>query len=146
MKTSTQKKVPLWYWIVTILAILWNIMGVSAYLFDAFMTPEQKMMLPAEQLELMNSTPSWVTAAYAIAVWSGLTGSIGLAFRKKWAKGVLLISLIAVVLQLGYVALATNAMEVYGQFEAVILPMSVLVIAIMLLILATRALKNKWIT
>lgn len=38
----------------------------QAYKPDSFMS-----MIPENQLEFMNSTPKWVYAAFAVAVWFG---------------------------------------------------------------------------
>ncbi|MBT8184721.1 MAG: hypothetical protein KJN76_07760, partial [Eudoraea sp.] len=99
MTDKLSVKPPLWFWIVSAVALVWNIMGVMAYLGSAFITDEMKAEMPAEQLELMENTPAWVTAAFAIAVWAGLLGCIALLLRKKWARPVLLISLIGIIVQ-----------------------------------------------
>ncbi|NNJ89200.1 MAG: hypothetical protein HKP53_07345 [Eudoraea sp.] len=93
----------------------------------------------------MESTPAWVTAAFAIAVWFGAAGCIGLILRKKWAKSVLAMSLIGVILQTGYGFFMTNATEVYGQLQAVIIPVMVIVIAIFLVFFARLSERKLWI-
>ncbi len=38
MTTSTRARPPIWFWIVSILALLWNLLGVMAYLAQVNMT------------------------------------------------------------------------------------------------------------
>ena len=139
-------KPPVWFWIISVGALLWNLMGVMAYLGQAYMTDEMKSTLPEDQLSLMESTPAWVTAAFALAVWGGALGCIALLLRKKWAKAVLLISLLGVLAQNGYFFFMTNAAEIYGQVQGLVLPLLVIVIAIALVFFARYAHKRHWIS
>jgi xanthosine utilization system XapX-like protein len=42
----------------------------------------------------MAAMPAWQMWVYAIAVWSGLLGAVGLLLRRRWAVPVLLVSLV----------------------------------------------------
>ena len=48
---------------------------------------------------MWDATPTWMVAAYAIAVWVGLAGALLLLLRRKLAVPLLLVSLIAVIVQ-----------------------------------------------
>ncbi len=146
MNVKLATKPPVWFWIVSVLALLWNLMGVMAYLGQAYMTEDMKAEYTSEQLVLIESTPAWVTAAFAIAVWGGLLGCIALLLRKKWAKPVLMLSLIAVLIQMAYSFFMTNAAEVYGQVQGVVTPLIVIIIAVILVQFARIAEKRTWIS
>ncbi|MDX1315550.1 MAG: hypothetical protein R3356_08615, partial [Eudoraea sp.] len=92
------------------------------------------------------SRPAWVTAAYAIAVWGGLLGCIALLIRKRWARPLLLVSLLGVVAQTSYNLFATNAVEIYGQGMGLLLPLFVVVIAILLVLIAKIADRKQWLS
>jgi hypothetical protein len=145
MNKNSTTKPPAWFWIVSVLALLWNLMGVMNYLGSTFMKEAIKAEMTTEQVNLMESTPAWVTAAFAIAVWFGAAGCIGLLLRKKWAKSALGMSLIGVLVQTGYGFFMTNATEVYGQTEAVIIPMMVIGIGIFLVFFARLSERKLWI-
>ena len=68
MSDNVGLKVPTWFWVVAVLALLWELMGVAAYLSDVSMTDADLAKLPDGQRQLYAMMPSWVTAAYAIAV------------------------------------------------------------------------------
>ncbi len=145
MSEQQTKKPPLWFWIVSVLALLWNLMGVLAYLGQAYMTDEMKSEYSQEQLSLMESTPAWITAVFAIAVWGGLLGCIALILRKKWAKPVLLLSFIAIVIQMGYSFFMTNASEVYGAVQGIITPILVILIGAVLVQFANIGIERTWL-
>ena len=146
MSKNATTKPPVWFWIVSVLALLWNLMGVMNYLGSTFMKEAMKAEMTPEQVNLMESTPSWVTAAFAIAVWFGAAGCIGLLLRKKWAKSALGMSLIGILVQTGYGFFMTNATEVYGQTEAFIIPLMVIVIGIFLIFFARLSERKLWIS
>ena len=56
------------FWIIGVLAIIWNIMGVMSYLGQAYMTEDMRKLIPADQLAIIENAPAWATAAFAIAV------------------------------------------------------------------------------
>ena len=74
------------YWIIAVIAFIWNIMGAMAYIRQAYMTDEVKDLLPEAERALYNNTPAWATAAFAFAVFGGLLGSLALLIRKKIAN------------------------------------------------------------
>ncbi|WP_299433494.1 hypothetical protein [uncultured Maribacter sp.] len=142
---TIKEKAPLWFWVVSGLALLWNLAGAGAYLQHAYMSIEDLEKLSQAERLLYESQPSWVTAAFAIAVWGGTLGCVALLLRKKWAKPILLISLIGVLAQMGYSFFMTNSFEVYGP-GAMIMPIMVIIIAIALVFFARKSLDRKWIT
>lgn len=99
---TDSKKIPFWYWIVSALAFIWNAMGVDQYIGQAYVTERWKSNLTTEQIDAAKDLPAWVTAAFAIAVFGGLLGSLGLLLKKHWSRPLFLISFIAVVVQMGY--------------------------------------------
>jgi len=145
MIEKSSAKIPVWFWIVSVVALIWNGMGVNAYLQQAYQTESFKAMYTAEQLEMVNNTPAWVTAAFAIAVFAGLLGCIGLLLRKKWAKSLFLLSLLGAVISNLYHLLMGKAIELYGS-QAVIMPIVVIVIGIFLVWFAKKGIAKNWLS
>ncbi|WP_276166848.1 hypothetical protein [Zobellia alginiliquefaciens] len=145
MTANIENKPPIWFWIISILALLWNLMGVFAYLTDAYMTVEDLANLSQEQRFLYESRPVWVTAAYATAVWAGALGCIALLMRKKWAQTILLISLIGVLAQNIYQFFLSNTFEVYGA-NAMVLPVMVIIVSVALVLFAKSCISKNWIS
>lgn len=134
---------PKWYTPVTVVALLWNLMGCAAYLMDVMLTPEAIAAMSSDQQALYAARPSWGVAAYAIAVWGGALGSVGLLLRKRWARGALLASLLGLLVQdgalfgLSSVTIPTAVYALQGL---------VLLVAIVLVLLAGKATRAGWLT
>lgn len=125
--TDTKNKPTTSFWIIGILALLWNLMGVFAYLQQAYMTAEDLAALPADQQALYENVPAWVTAVFALAVFGGALGCILLLLRKKLATFVFIISFISILAQMTYNLFMSKALEVYGP-GGMIMPIMVVVL------------------
>jgi len=142
---AMRSKPPTSFWLISGVALLWNLMGVGAYLNQAFMSPEALATMTEGQQALFNSTPSWVTACFAVAVWFGFAGCVLLLFRKKLAVPVFILSLLGALGQNIYFFLMTNAMEVYGPLEAIVLPALVVIVALFLIWYSKQSARKGWI-
>lgn len=99
MTTNSNKPTTL-FWIIGVVALIWNGLGVMAYLGRAFITEEMIAELPEEQqAEFLVELPSWVTAAFAIAVFGGVLASIVFLMRKKLAYTLFIVSAVAAIAQ-----------------------------------------------
>ena len=125
--TKSKNKPSTSFWIIGIVALIWNLMGVFAYLQEAYMTAEDLAALPIEEQALYENIPAWVTAAFALAVFGGALACILLLLRKKLATFVFIISFVSILAQMTYNLLISKAMEVYGP-GGMIMPIMVIVI------------------
>jgi len=115
------------FWIIGIISLIWNAMGVYNYLIQAYQTEAFTSSVNEAQLALMESMPSWNTALFAIAVFSGLIGTILLLMRKKMAVSLFFLSFItATVMQL-YWLFGTDAVEVFSEQMPYLMPILVIV-------------------
>ncbi|MDA0316067.1 MAG: hypothetical protein O2906_01020 [Bacteroidetes bacterium] len=119
------------YWLISIIALLWNFMGIIAYLGQAYMSDEALKMLPEENQLYFSNVPAWVTASFAVAVFGGFIGSIGLIIRKKWAYFLFLTSFLALVAQHIYNFFIQNYIEMTGS--EMILPIVTFIVAVLLI-------------
>ena len=133
-----------WFWIVSAIALVWNLMGVMAYLAQVTMSPEAMAALPENQRLLYQSTPSWATGAFAIAVWGGTLGCILLLLRKKLASLLLIISLLGVLVQLYHSFFISNSFAVFGS-GGLVMPIMVVIIGVLLIWLSRKATSQNWL-
>lgn len=139
--TTTLNKPPIWYWIISVLALLWNGAGVMAYLGRAFATDEMIAQLPKEQqAEFLVEYPAWYTAAFALAVFCGVLGCIALLIRKKWAHPLFIISALGAIVQ--HIYLFINV-EMTGA--TMIMPILVIIVCLFLIWFAKKSIANSWI-
>ena len=135
---------PRWYLPVTIVALVWNLLGCAAYLSDVMVTPDDVARMSAQQQALYAARPAWAVAATAIAVWGGAAGCLGLILRKRWAVPLLIASLAGVIVQDLALFLLTNAAAQAGAV-AMLLQGIVLLVAIGLVLLARKAAARGWL-
>lgn len=143
MSGETRIKAPTWFLIVSVAALIWNLMGVVAYVTQIIMTPEMLAALPRAERELIANTPEWATAAFAVAVNGGALGCLLLILKKNLAGLFLQISLAGVAVQMFHSFIISNSFAVYGPGGAV-MPVMVVAVAVYLVTLAASAKVNLW--
>lgn len=141
---SKLSKAPMWFWIVSVLALVWNLLGVMAYIQQATISPEALQALPEAERLLLQSTPAWVTGVFATAVFGGAAGCLVLLLRSRLALPVLLLSLIGALAQMSYVFFVSQAYAVYGP-GGMAMPVMVILIAVLLVFFARHAARRRWI-
>ena len=129
------------FWIIAVIALIWNLMGVMAYLAQAFMTDEAKALLPEAEQAMYSDIPAWATAAFAFAVFGGFLGSLALLLRKKWATSLFIISLLGILVQQTYYFFVSNIMEEAGAADMV-MPLMIVAIGIFLVYYSKGAAKS----
>ncbi|TYA58969.1 hypothetical protein [Formosa maritima] len=145
MNDISTNKPPVWFWIVAVVALVWNLMGVMAYIGQAFMTEAELNALPEAEQALYANVPAWATAAFAIAVFGGAIACIALLLRKKIAKTLFLISLIGIIVQMIYNLFISEAMDVYGP-GSMVMPLMVIVIGVYLILFSNKSIAKNWIS
>ena len=135
---------PTSYWVIAILALLWNLMGVAMCWLQINMDPSAVAALPAPQREVYEATPAWLNAVFGVAVVAGLLGSVGLALKKRWAVPLFLLSLLAVLVQMAAAYALTPAWSAYGPV-GLVMPVVVTAIAAFLWWYARMAAAKGWI-
>lgn len=83
-----------WYMVAAIASVLFMLIGCAGYLLTVTADPAA---MPIDQRAMIEAQPTWMFAAYGIAVWVGLAGAVMLVLRRKLAQPLLLVSLIGVV-------------------------------------------------
>lgn len=123
--TTTKPTTP--FWVIAVLALIWNLMGVAAYLFQAFITDEMIAALPEEQqAEFMIEHPAWYTALFALAVFGGALGCVLLLARKKLAYYFFIISGVCAITQQVYLFMNV-------ELSSFVMPIMIIVLCLFLI-------------
>jgi hypothetical protein len=121
MSDETGVKPPLSFWIVSGVALAWNLIGLFMYYSGVSATPEQlQAVYTPEQYAAIEATPVWVTSAFAIATTFGVIASVVLLLRKAAAFTLFLVSLVALLIQDLYLFLLSDSLAVFGSSLLVI--------------------------
>ena len=135
---------PKWFWTVAIIVLLWNLMGVLAFLQQLMLGEEQLSKMTNEQRVLYDEFPVWAYIAFGISVFFGFFGSMALVMKKKIAQSLLLISLLGVLVHAYYsffFADMNSAFEPGWQ----LMPSIIVLVAMFLVMFANMAVKRQWI-
>ena len=143
--TTQQRQVPLWFRITAVILLLWGIAGCYAC-FQQFRFGADAMG-PATDYDraLYASLPVWYNAIYAVAVGTGLLGALALLMRSVLAVPLYAISLIAVVIQFGWLFATTDIVAVRGAGAVLPFPILIAAIGAFALWLSRYARRRGWI-
>ena len=141
---ADQANAPTWFWVVSAALLVWNLLGVMAYIAQVTMSPEALAALPAPERELYAATPAWANGAFAVAVWGGAAGALLLLLKRSVAFYLLAGSLAGVVVQMFHSFFMSNSFEVFGP-GGMIMPIMVIIIACFLVWFSLYAKNNNWL-
>lgn len=138
MSDAVSTRAPGWLRIVAGLGLLWNLFGVYQYLMTVG-------VVPGAVEAAAGALPAWVKGAFAIAVFGGALGCLGLVMLKRWSKPVLVVSLLGVLaMDLWMFVLSDVGRTVAGAEMGVTI--AVVVVAILLVWLAHSADRKGWLS
>ena len=132
---------PSWFPVAAIAAVLWEMIGCVMYLMQVSV---DRATLPVDQRAMWDAAPTWMMAAYAVAVWVGLVGAIFLLRRHRLAEPLLLISLVAVIVQFSALLLVPQLRNLTTS-DALFLPAMILVVSTVLYQFARTARRSGWL-
>lgn len=133
------------FWIITVLALLWNIMGVVAYIMQVTMTPEAIAALPENQRAMYTDVPTWATSAFALSTWGSLLANVLLLMRRKSAGPLFVASFFAILVTMYHSLFMTNMIEVSGAAGA-ILPIFIILIGAFMIFFTRSAAAKGWLS
>jgi hypothetical protein len=143
MKQQTKSAVPLWYWVIAVVALLWNLLGCVFFAMELFLQEALMESMTAPQKAWVRSIPGWIYFVYGLAVSTGVAGSIGLLLRKSWSTSMFAICLAAVIVQMVYTMIIGGGLRVTGP-SGLVMPLLVIGIAAALLWFSRFARSRGW--
>lgn len=134
-------KTPVHFWIVAIIAVIWNSFGAFDYLATKLQLEFYMSQFTPEQLEVFYGFPAWMVVAWAIGVWGAFFGSLALLIRKSWAVWLFGASILGLAVSTVHNFVLTDNAEAMGE-GAVMMSGVIWVIALLLFFYA-RAMAKK---
>ena len=145
MNESIATPPPKWFWVVSSIALVWNLLGVMAFVTQMTMDPAALAELSDAQRNFYETTPVWATLAFAVVVFGGTLGCVALLLRKSWAFLMLAICLAGIVVQISHSLFIGNGVEVFGP-QGLILPALTFGIGVILVWFAIYSAKQGWLS
>lgn len=139
MQQAVSARTPAHFWIVGILALLWNCFGAYDYTMsnmrDAdYIRSAMPGVDPSVALAWMDAFPIYAKIGWALGVWGGLLGAILLLIRSRYAVWAFAVSMLGIVLSIGWQLAAAPPIPGATQSGMTkIIPFVVIVIGLFLL-------------
>jgi len=143
-ESSDKTSPPVWFWVISIIALLWYLMDMSAFSMRVLMTDDFIKAMPENQQHLYRNMPLWVNIVFAGEVFGGALGCVGLLLRKKWALPLFVVSILGVLSQTLHVYFLSDAVSTLGT-PAVVMPLLAILIGIGMIVLAKSAIPKGWL-
>ena len=99
---------PASFWLIGILLLLWELAGCFACVQQVRLGAAAMGPVDEWSTAYYAALPGWYNWVYAVATFGGLAGGIALLARKRIARTLFWISLVAVVVMFGYAFAATD--------------------------------------
>ena len=105
---------PWHFWLVTLLALLWNGFGGYDYTMSHLEGEAyyRQMGMSEAVIGAMRSYPVWMHAVWAVGVWGSVLGSLLLLSRSRWAFLAFAVSTLGAVGSLAYNLVTPGMAEV----------------------------------
>ncbi|RYY29285.1 MAG: hypothetical protein EOP62_00105 [Sphingomonadales bacterium] len=142
----TRAKRPGWFIILVCALILWGIAGCAAFSMHLIYGPAMDPAATDWDRAYFAALPAWFNIDYAVAVGAGLIGSIALLARSRLAVLFYLVSLIAVLIQFGYVFFSTDLLAHKGAGATVPFPVFIIAMAVLQIWVASYARDRNWLS
>lgn len=136
-------RVPLWFRIAAIALVAWGAIGVFACIQQFRFGPDAMGDATAYDRALYAGLPGWYNWVYALAVGSGLIGALALLFGKAVARPWFVVSLVAVIVQFGFLFATTDIIASKGVW-VVYFPLAIVAVALFEVWLAGAAIRRGW--
>jgi len=128
------------FWIICVVALLFNIMGVVNYFVQ--MDADSLASFPEHYRPIIEGRPAWGTAAFAIAVFGGSLGCLLLLLRKSVASYALSVSLLGVIVSMMHIFVVAG----FNSFDVWIGVLMQLVVTVFLIWYSKLAQSKSWIS
>ncbi|CAN5327021.1 hypothetical protein BH10PSE12_BH10PSE12_01950 [soil metagenome] len=107
------------FYAIGIAALLWNLMGVAAFIMQVTMDTGALAKTDPYTAQIFAQMPAWAWVAYAVAVFGATLATIPLLLKRAVAVPLYAIALAAVVVQFGHSFLGTDLLAVKGWTTAI---------------------------
>ncbi|AQR75424.1 hypothetical protein [Sphingomonas sp. LM7] len=146
MATYLKQRQPGWFVIVAVVLLLWGLLGCAAFYMHVTLGPAVDPAATDWDRAYYAALPVWFNPVYAAAVGGGVLGSIALLLRSRFAQLFYIVSLIAVVVQFGYVFLGTDMLAHKSLGATLPFPLFIAAVAVFQIWLAKLAARRGWLS
>ena len=131
------------YWLISVIALLWNVGGAINYLMQTNL--EFVSTLPETHRAIIEGRPAWATGGFAIGVFGGALGCLLLLLRKSIALYVFIASLLGIVVTMIHTANVAGSKTHFSTAEIFVMILLPVIVAAILIWYSKLAMRKGWI-
>ena len=143
MSNEAVKGVNWGFWLVCILALLWNVGGAINYIMQTNL--EFVSTLPETHRAIIEGRPVWATGGFAIGVFGGAIGCLLLLLKKSHAFYVFVLSLLGIVVTMIHTINVAASKISFSTGEIVVMILLPMIVAALLIWYTKLVTKKNWV-
>lgn len=143
MNNETIKGVHWSFWLISVLALLWNLGGAINYLMQTNI--EFVATLPETHPAIIESRPAWATGGFAMGVFGGALGCLLLLFSKSTSFYVFIASLIGVIVTMIHTVNVATSKIHFTPADIVVMVLLPIIVAAILIWYTKLVMRKNWI-
>ncbi len=132
------------FWLIGIIALLWNVGGAINYVMQTNL--EFVATLPETHRAIIDSRPAWATGGFAIGVFGGGLGCLLLLFRKSIAIYVFIVALLGVLVTMIHTINVASSIIEFSLAEIIVMILLPIIVAALLIWYTTLTKRKSWIS
>ena len=144
MNDKTVSRIHWSFWIIGVIALIWNVMGVINYIVQ--MNSDVVAAMSETHRAIIETRPAWATGGFAIAVFGGALGSLLLLLRKSVAIYLFIVSLAGVIVTMIHTIGVAGSKIDFGLFDISMMILIPLLVAAFLIWYSKKTESKGWIS
>ena len=138
------RAMPGWFKVAAVVLILWNLIGAYACLQQFRLGADAYGPATAYDRAIFAAMPAWYNWNFALAEAAGLAGLAALLLGRRLALPLLILSLLCVILQYGYLFATTDIVAVKGVWTTYF-PAFIAAVCVVQITLARLGVRRGWL-
>lgn len=131
------------FWLISVVALLWNVGGAINYLMQTNL--EIVATMPETHRAIIEGRPAWATGGFAIGVFGGAIGCLLLLFRKSTAFYVFIASLLGIIVTMMHTIMVASSKIDFSSSEIFVMIVLPIIVAAIMIGYTKQAISKHWI-
>ena len=131
------------FWLISVIALLWNVGGAINYLMQT--NVEFVATLPDTHRAIIEGRPLWATGGFALGVFGGALGCILLLFKKAFSFYVFIASLTGIIVTMVHTTDVASSKIAFSLVEIMVMIVLPVIVAAILIWYTKLAIGRNWI-